>query len=102
MFVKVSGMVTEDDWKNWKEEDFTPYLDIVFDAFGPDRVMVGSDWPSRSDSRRLFVVMTLCGEYGQVVDIVRKYIKRFSEEDQAKIMGGNAIRFYKLKMCVVC
>ena len=82
VFVKVSGMVTEDDWKNWKEEDFTPYLDIVFDAFGPDRVMVGSDWP----------MMTLCGEYGQVVDIVRKYIERFSEEDQAKIMGGNAIR----------
>ena len=53
VFVKVSGMVTEDDWKNWKEEDFTPYLDIVFDAFGTDRVMVGSDWPSESKGRRL-------------------------------------------------
>lgn len=40
-------MVTEADWKNWKEEDFKPYLDIVFDAFGPSRVMVGSDWPSK-------------------------------------------------------
>ena len=42
--------------------------------------------------------MTLCGEYGQVVNIVKKYISKFSEEDQAKIMGGNAIRFYKLKV----
>lgn len=47
MFVKVSGMVTEGNWSDWKEEDFTPYLDIIFDAFGVDRVMVGSDWPSR-------------------------------------------------------
>ena len=46
MYVKVSGMVTEADWKNWTETDFTPYLDIIFDAFGPDRVMIGSDWPS--------------------------------------------------------
>ncbi|CBK24596.2 uncharacterized protein [Blastocystis hominis] len=88
VFVKVSGMVTEGNWANWKEEDFTPYLDIIFDAFGVDRVMVGSDWP----------MMTLCGEYGQVVDIVKKYISKFSEADQAKIMGGNAIRFYKLKV----
>lgn len=42
--------------------------------------------------------MTLCGEYGQVVDIVKHYISKFSEEDQAKIMGDNAIRFYKLKV----
>ena len=41
-------MVTEADWKNWKEEDFTAYLSIVFDAFGPRRVMIGSDWPSLS------------------------------------------------------
>lgn len=46
VYVKVSGMVTEGNWKNWTEADFTPYLDIIFDAFGPDRVMIGSDWPS--------------------------------------------------------
>lgn len=40
--------------------------------------------------------MTLCGEYNQVVDIVKHYIQRFSPEDQAKVMGGNAIRFYHL------
>ena len=39
--------MTEADWKNWKEEDFNKYLDIIFDAFGVDRVMVGSDWPSK-------------------------------------------------------
>ena len=86
VYIKVSGMVTEADWKNWKEEDFTQYLDIIFDAFGVDRVMVGSDWP----------MLTLCGEYCQVVDIVKHYIERFSVEDQAKVMGGNAIRFYRL------
>ena len=47
VYIKVSGMVTESDWNNWKEEDFTQYLDIIFDAFGVDRVMVGSDWPSK-------------------------------------------------------
>ncbi|KAK8810033.1 hypothetical protein WA538_003585, partial [Blastocystis sp. DL] len=84
VYVKVSGMVTEGNWKNWTEADFTPYLDIIFDAFGPDRVMIGSDWP----------MMTLCGEYGQVIDIVRHYIQRFPPSDQAKILGENAVRFY--------
>ena len=90
VYVKVSGMVTEGNWKNWTEADFTPYLDIIFDAFGPDRVMIGSDWP----------MMTLCGEYGQVIDIVRHYIQRFPPSDQAKILGENAVRFYHL--CLVC
>ena len=45
VFCKVSGLVTEADWKLWKADDFKPYLDVVFDAFGPDRLMFGSDWP---------------------------------------------------------
>jgi L-fuconolactonase len=45
VYCKVSGMVTEADWANWKAEDFTPYLDVVFNAFGANRVMYGSDWP---------------------------------------------------------
>ncbi|OAO12577.1 amidohydrolase family protein [Blastocystis sp. ATCC 50177/Nand II] len=84
VYVKVSGMVTEADWKNWKEEDFTAYLDIIFDAFGTKRVMIGSDWP----------MMTLCGEYAQVLDIVKRYIARFSQEEQDMILGGNADHFY--------
>lgn len=84
---KVSGMVTEAKWKDWKHEDYTPYLDIVFDCFGSDRVMFGSDWP----------VCTLSGTYSEVVGIVRDYISRLSEVEQDKIMGGNATRFYTLK-----
>jgi L-fuconolactonase len=42
---KISGMVTEADWNNWKTKDFEPYMDIVLEAFGPKRTMVGSDWP---------------------------------------------------------
>lgn len=83
---KVSGMVTEADWTNWKEEDFTPYLDVVFEAFGADRVMYGSDWP----------VCLVASEYNRMMGIVENYISKYSEEDKAKIMGGNAMKFYSL------
>ena len=53
VFCKLSGMVTEANWKQWQPADFHPYLDIVFEAFGPARLMIGSDWP----------VCTLSGEY---------------------------------------
>jgi L-fuconolactonase len=83
---KVSGMVTEADWTNWKEEDFTPYLDVVFEAFGVDRVMYGSDWP----------VCLVASEYNRMLNILENYISKYSEEDKAKIMGENAVRFYSL------
>lgn len=83
---KVSGMVTEADLKLWKTSDFQPYLDVVFEAFGVDRILYGSDWP----------VCLLGAEYGQQLNIVKNYIKDFSEEDQHKIFGGNAIRIYNL------
>ena len=86
---KVSGMVTEADWKNWKTEDFFPYLDVVFEAFGVERLMFGSDWP----------VCLVAAEYEQVLGIVQEYMKRvgFSENDQAKVLGQNAARFYRLE-----
>ena len=87
VYCKVSGMVTEADWYYWKPEDFKPYLDIVFNAFGADRVMIGSDWP----------VCRVAGDYSKVMGIVEDYIKNFSEPDKAKILGGNAIKAYKLK-----
>ena len=83
---KVSGMVTEAVWQGWTQDDFVPYLDVVFDCFGIDRLMFGSDWP----------VCTLSGSYGEVVGIVRKYIEALSADEKAKIMGGNASRFYQL------
>ena len=84
---KVSGMVTETHWGQWKPEDFTPYLDIVFEAFGPDRIMIGSDWP----------VCKLSGDYQSVMNIVIDYLQQFSEEIQAKILGGNCARFYEVE-----
>ena len=83
---KVSGMVTEAAWQEWTQADFTPYLDVVFDCFGVERLMFGSDWP----------VCTLAGGYSQVVGIVEDYIAALSADEQAAVMGGNACAFYKL------
>ena len=87
VFCKVSGLVTEADLRNWKADDFKPYLDVVFDSFGPDRLMFGSDWP----------VCLLAASYRQVVSNVSDYVQGFHEADKAKIFGSNAIRFYSLK-----
>ncbi len=83
---KVSGMVTEADWKNWKYEDFTPYLDVVFEAFGIDRVMYGSDWP----------VCRVAATYGEMMGIPEAYVAKLSKDEQGKFWGGNAIKFYGL------
>jgi len=86
MYCKISGMVTEADWESWQPEDLQPYLDVVFDAFGPDRLIFGSDWP----------MCTLASSYKQVLDIVKNYIQRYPKEDQEKIMGKNVKQFYNL------
>jgi L-fuconolactonase len=86
IYCKISGMVTEADWKKWKPEDFRPYLDVTFDAFGPGKIMFGSDWP----------VCTVAASYEQVLFIVKNYIQQFSSEEQEKIMGENAGEFYNL------
>ncbi len=86
VWCKLSGMVTEADWENHKPEDFRPYLDIVFNAFGPGRLMIGSDWP----------VCLLAGEYKYVMGIVEGYISEMSAEAQKKVLGMNCIDFYGL------
>jgi len=83
---KVSGMVTEADWKNWKKEDFNPYLDAVVELFGTDRLMYGSDWP----------VCLVAASYREAFSIVKDYFSTFSKAEQAMIFGDNAIRFYNL------
>jgi|SRR5208282_2056581 L-fucono-1,5-lactonase len=88
VYCKMSGLVTEADWRNWRESDFTPYLDVVFDAFGTDRLMFGSDWP----------VCLLAGGYKRVKELVANYIRGFPAEQQEKILGLNAINFYGLKV----
>ncbi|SMO85315.1 amidohydrolase family protein [Fodinibius sediminis] len=86
MYCKLSGMVTEADWGNWSAADFKPYLDVVFDAFGTDRLMFGSDWP----------VCLLAAEYEEVFDLVQEYIEPLSRTEKEQILGGNAMRCYGL------
>jgi L-fuconolactonase len=87
VYCKLSGMVTEADWKNWKPADFEPYLDVVFDAFGGQRLIFGSDWP----------VCTVVATYAQVKKIVESYIDIYQPSHREKILGLNAIDFYTLE-----
>ncbi len=83
---KISGMVTEAAWHEWSVDDFKYYLDVVFDCFGSDRLMFGSDWP----------VCTLAASYAEVVLLVQHYVRGMSGNIQDQIFGGNAARFYGL------
>lgn len=87
VYCKVSGMVTETDWNNWKPEDLKPYLDVVFEAFGAERVMIGSDWP----------VCLVAGKYSEVMNVVINYISNFTEKEKLMILGDNAVKAYKIK-----
>jgi len=88
VYCKVSGMVTEADWKNWKPADLTPYLDVVFGAFGAERLMYGSDWP----------VSLLAVSYGQWLAVLQDYVgPRLNPHEQELFWGGNASKFYDLK-----
>lgn len=86
VFCKLSGLVTEADWHAWRPGDIYPYLDVVFEAFGTDRLMFGSDWP----------VCQLAGGYEIVHELLDSYLEPFSQEDKDKIWGHNAVKFYKL------
>jgi L-fuconolactonase len=86
VWCKLSGMVTEAEWTSWSPGDFTPYLDVIFDWFGPERVMIGSDWP----------VCLLAGSYPDVIAIVRDYVEaRFPAYADA-IFGETASACYGL------
>lgn len=86
VYCKISGMTTETHWKDWRSEEFTPYLDVVFESFGVDRIMYGSDWP----------VCLLAARYEQQLKIILNYMQPLSYENQMKIMGKNAKDFYNL------
>ena len=81
---KVSGMLTEADHKAWRAEQFRPYLDTVFEAFGPARLMYGSDWP----------VCLFAGSYEQAFRLVDDYARGLTDAERAGLLGGNCARFY--------
>jgi L-fuconolactonase len=83
---KVSGMVTEAAWHGFTAADFRPYLDVVFGAFGADRLMFGSDWP----------VCTLAADYATVADIVLDALGGRPAAEREAVLGGNAARFYRI------
>ena len=85
---KLSGLVTEADWTTWTSDDLRPYLDVAFDAFGADRLMVGSDWP----------VCTVAADYASVMNVVVEYLCDRPAEQQDAILGGNAQRFWNLNV----
>lgn len=86
VFCKVSGMVTEADWEMWKDADLLPYIDVVFESFGTQRLMFGSDWP----------VCLVAAEYQQVTNVVKNYFAAFSKSEQEQVFGTTATKFYKL------
>jgi L-fuconolactonase len=81
---KVSGMLTEADHTTWKAEQFRPYLDTVFEAFGPGRLMYGSDWP----------VCLFAGSYEQAFRLVDDYAHGLAAAERAGLFGGNCHKFY--------
>ncbi|MFI5187797.1 MAG: amidohydrolase family protein [Chitinophagales bacterium] len=87
VYCKLSGMVTEANWKKWKIEDFNPYIDVVVEAFGIQRILYGSDWP----------VCLVAATYKKMLNIVQNYFSSFSKNEQELFFGGNAVRFYNLE-----
>jgi L-fuconolactonase len=81
---KLSGLTTEAKWKEWSPSEFYPYLDVVFNAFGTNRLLFGSDWP----------VMLLSGIYVQWKSMLEKYMENHLPEEREAVFGLNARRIY--------
>jgi len=86
VYCKLSGMTNEADYNNWTPEQIEPYMQLVLDAFGANRILFGSDWP----------VCLVAGNYTKTKELVTNFIAKLSSEEQAAIMGGNAMQFYNL------
>ncbi len=84
VYCKLSGMVTEADPQRWSAEGLQPYIDVVLGAFGPNRIMYGSDWP----------VVLLASDYARWFGTVSQAIAKLSKAEQERIMGGTAAEAY--------
>lgn len=86
VYCKISGIVTEADFTRWTKEQLYPYMNTVMEAFGPDRLMFGSDWP---------VCLVAC-DYIEWLSLVKDWLGHLTVDEQAMILGGNAVRVYRL------
>ncbi|OIQ41747.1 MAG: amidohydrolase [Bacteroidetes bacterium MedPE-SWsnd-G1] len=86
VYCKISGMITEADYKLWTPAQIKPYMDLALTAFGPDRIMFGSDWP----------VCLVAGNYEKVKSLATNFIAQLNSNEQENFMGANAIKFYNL------
>jgi len=87
VFCKLSGLVTEADWQHWRPAQIVPFLDVAFASFGPDRLMIGSDWP----------VCLVAAAYAMTLEVVKSYLLAQYPECQEAVLGGNAQRFWRLR-----
>jgi L-fuconolactonase len=90
VFAKLSGLVTEASWAQWTSEQMRPYLDVAFDAFGWNRLMIGSDWP----------VCTVSADYARTMNVVIDYVAARPDHERDAVLGGNARRFWHLPTAV--
>ena len=86
VYAKVSGMVTEADWKKWSPADLFPYLEITLELFGPKRLLFGSDWP----------VCLVAGQYKEVLGVIESFADKLSAHEKEALFGGTAKEFYKI------
>jgi L-fuconolactonase len=87
---KLSGLVTEADWQQWRPEDLAPYVTHALDVFGPSRVLFGSDWP----------VMTLASSYRRWVETLEELTSHLSAEDRQRLWSENSCHWYRLTLPV--
>ena len=88
VYCKLSGMVTEADWENWKPVDLKPYVELALEHFGPQRCMFGSDWP----------VCELAATYEEVFDALVACIGGLSDSEKSHVLGHTAIKFHRLQV----
>jgi L-fuconolactonase len=86
VYCKLSGLVTEADWKSWTPGQLRPYLDAALEAFGPARLMIGSDWP----------VCTVAGRYKDIIDVAIDAIGEYSATEQQQVLGATARDFWHI------
>jgi L-fuconolactonase len=86
VFCKLSGLVTEADWQHWEPRQIIPFLDVAFESFGADRLMVGSDWP----------VCLVAASYARAIEVVKAHLFAQKPDHREDVLGGNARRFWRL------